>query len=117
MCRAGRIFGLQAGDDPMKRWLIVLTPLLVLAAVPEARAQVTVDIAKITCRDLLFDKVISTKVKSVAMWLSGYYNGKRNNTILDITTLEKNTDRVEDFCRLNQDVNLMQAVEKVLNVK
>ncbi|MGA7788860.1 MAG: HdeA/HdeB family chaperone [Xanthobacteraceae bacterium] len=49
-----------------------------------AQAQVSVDVAKITCRQLLFDKVISPNEKSLALWLSGYYNAKRNSTVIDI---------------------------------
>jgi len=45
-------------------------------AAPQAQAQVSVDVAKITCRQLLFDKVISPNSKSLALWLSGYYNGQ-----------------------------------------
>ena len=80
----------------------------------EAHAQVSVDVAKITCRQLLFDKVISPNTKSLALWLSGYYNGKRNNTVVDIGKLAKNTDKVEDYCRMNQDVTVMDAVTKAL---
>jgi acid stress chaperone HdeB len=85
-----------------------------LAWAQAAPAQMAVDVAKITCRQLLFDRIISTKTKSVALWLSGYYNGKRGNTVIDIGAIEKSRDAVEDYCRLNQDVTVMEAVEKAL---
>ena len=68
----------------MKARLIAFLPLLLILGTPAAQAQVSVDVAKITCRQLLFDKVISPNTKSLALWLSGYYNAKRNNTVLDI---------------------------------
>ncbi len=98
----------------MKAWFIVLLPLLVILGTPEAQAQVSVDVAKITCRQLLFDKVISPNTKSLALWLSGYYNAKRDNTVLDIGALAQNTDKVEDYCRMNQDVTVMEAVKNAL---
>lgn len=97
----------------MKAWLQAFAVVLVVGAGP-ARAQVSVDVAKITCRQLLFDKVISPNTKSIALWLSGYYNAKRDNTVLDIGTLAKNTDKVEDYCRMNLDITVMIAVEKAL---
>jgi acid stress chaperone HdeB len=98
----------------MTRWLIALAVPLVLVGAQPARAQMTVDVAKITCRQLLFDKIISTKTKSVALWLSGYYHGKKGNTSIDIGDIEKGRDKVEDYCRLNQDITVMDAVEKAL---
>jgi acid stress chaperone HdeB len=98
----------------MKLWPIVLLAPVVIVIAPEAQAQVSVDVAKITCHQLLFDKVISPNTKSLALWLSGYYNGKRGNTVLDIGQLAKNTDKVEDYCRMNEDVTVMDAVTKAL---
>jgi hypothetical protein len=104
----------KCGDDAMKARTLALVSLCVLLAVPAARAQMAVDIAKITCRQILFDRNFSPKSKSIALWLSGYFNAKRNNTVIDLGAFEQNVDRVEDYCRLNQDINLMDAVEKVL---
>jgi len=95
-------------------WLILLVSMLgVIGAVP-AQAQVSVDVAKITCRQLFFDKMISPNEKMLAIWLSGYYNAKRNNTVLDLGALAKNVDKVEDYCRMNEDVMVMDAVTKAL---
>ncbi len=98
----------------MRAWSTALLALVAILGAPQAQAQVSVDVAKITCRQLLFDKVISPNEKSLALWLSGYYNAKRNNTVLDLGALAKNTDKVEDYCRMNQDVTVMDAVTKAL---
>jgi len=97
--------------------LVALGVLLALVGTPAAQAQMSLDVAKITCRQALFDKFISTKTKLLALWLSGYYNGKRGNTTIDINAIEANQDKVEDYCRLNQDITVMEAVEKVLGPK
>jgi hypothetical protein len=99
----------------VKAWLIVLSTLLGLAGVIPARAQVSLDVAKITCRQIFFDKLISPNEKTLAIWLSGYYNAKHNNTLLDLGAVAKNIDKVEDYCRLNQDTMVMDAVTKALS--
>jgi acid stress chaperone HdeB len=98
----------------MKVWPIALLPLVTCLGAVQAQAQVSLDVAKITCRQLFFDKMISPNEKSLAIWLSGYYNAKRNNTVLDLGAFAKNVDKVEDYCRLNEDVTVMDAVTKAL---
>ncbi len=98
----------------MKARLIAFIPLVLILGAPAVQAQISIDVAKITCRQLLFDKVISPNTKSLALWLSGYYNGKRNNTVLDIGALAQNTDKVEDYCRMNLDATVMDAVTSAL---
>jgi acid stress chaperone HdeB len=86
--------------------------LATIAASTTTHAQVTIDVAKITCKQALLDTVAPTK--SIALWLSGYYNGKRGNTVIDAGALQKNADKVEDYCRMNLDTTVMDAVEAVL---
>jgi hypothetical protein len=99
----------------MRAWSMALIALVAILGASQAQAQVTVDVAKITCRQLFFDKMISPNEKSLALWLSGYYNAKRNNTVLDLGAMAKNVDKVEDYCRLNQDITVMEAVTKALD--
>ncbi len=51
------------------------------------------------------------------MWLSGYYNGKRNNTVLDTQEFREHGRKVMDYCQLNLKSTVMDAVEQVLGVK
>ena len=92
------------------RFVALLFPVAMLGIL-SAHAQVSIDVAKITCHQLLFDKVISPNEKSLALWLSGYYNAKRDNTVLDVGALAKNTDKVEDYCRMHEDTTVMDAVK------
>jgi hypothetical protein len=79
-----------------------------------AFAQVTLDVSKITCKQFALHEV--AKPRSVAIWLSGYYAGKRDVTTIDMQALEKKQKEIELFCRKvdNLELPLMQAVEKVL---
>ena len=65
-------------------------PSLVLAllTVSTAQAQITLDVSKITASSFLQNKVAAPRV--LGAWLSGYYNGKRNNIFLDTQAGEKN---------------------------
>jgi acid stress chaperone HdeB len=92
----------------------LLVPFLAVQLPAPSQAQVTVDVAKITCKQFLLDAVAPTK--SVAMWLSGYYHGKHGGTVVDFGALQREADKVEDYCRLNLDMPVMDAVEGVLAV-
>jgi hypothetical protein len=56
-----------------------------------AFAQVTLDVSKITCKQFALHEV--AKPRSLAIWLSGYYAGKRDVTTIDMQALEKNKKR------------------------
>jgi hypothetical protein len=34
----------------------------------------------------------------IAAWLSGYYNAKRNNRVIDLQALEENMSKVTNYC-------------------
>jgi hypothetical protein len=99
----------------MKILSITFAALLLLAA-GAARAQMTIDVAKITCRQYLFDKVLSPRAPMIANWLSGYFNGQKNNTVVDVGAMARNKDKVEDYCRMNQDVTLVEAAKSALGL-
>jgi acid stress chaperone HdeB len=80
-----------------------------------AQAQVTLDVAKITCEQFILYKI--TDPKNIVAWISGYYNGKRDNTVLDTQALEQNADKVKDYCLRNMNTPVMQAAETALNLK
>ncbi len=84
-----------------------------LIAVPDARAQVTIDFSKITCEQFIGYKIINPT--QLAMWLSGYYNGQRGNTIIDTETLAAQTSQLQDYCLRNAKVPIMQAIDKMFH--
>ncbi|MGN6750008.1 MAG: HdeA/HdeB family chaperone [Xanthobacteraceae bacterium] len=100
----------------MKACFVSLTALSVLLSASEAPAQMTVDIAKITCRQDLFARTFSPRAPMIANWLSGYFNGQKNNTVVDLGVMARNKDKVEDYCRLNQDVTLIEAAKTALGL-
>jgi acid stress chaperone HdeB len=80
-----------------------------------AGAQVTIDVSKITCEQYIRYTVANPH--DIAVWLSGYYNAKRNNTVINTQEFREQTLKVLAYCDGNQKSTVMDAVEKVLGVK
>jgi len=78
-------------------------------------AQVTLDVSKITCEQFWLRKVADPD--KVALWISGYINGKRGNTVIDTQQLERNVRGLTEYCRENYQMTVMQAVETLINQK
>ena len=90
---------------------VVLVSLTLLTGAPVA-AQVALDIAKIDCAQFAAYKIASPK--NIAIWLNGYYHGKRGDTVVDTQQLDEDTDKIQRYCIDNPDTPLMQAVETVI---
>jgi acid stress chaperone HdeB len=86
---------------------------IILAVAAPARAQETIDVSKLTCGQFLAGKVADSR--SVTIWLSGYYNGMRNNTVLDVSALQKNSEDVMDYCLSHPSTILMNAVKTLFD--
>jgi acid stress chaperone HdeB len=93
---------------------IVSALIFALDATPAARAQVMLDVAKITCEQFAGYKI--TTPENVAIWLSGYYHGKRGNTVVDMQKLLADTKTMQRYCLQNPQTLVMSAVETVLGV-
>jgi HdeA/HdeB family len=86
----------------------------IVFAPASTQAQVVVDVSKITCDQFVHAKIATPLY--LAAWLSGYYNAKRNNRIIDLETLEDSVSKVKNYCydEKNFKVPVMKAVERVL---
>ena len=69
--------------------------LLIAFAVQSARAQMTVDISKITCDQFN----VMEKQDSVAIWLSGFYHGQKRDPVLDMSAFEETVRKYRAMCR------------------
>jgi hypothetical protein len=90
--------------------ILAVLGLAVLLPAPVG-AQVTLDVSKITCDQFTGFKV--TSPRNIALWLSGYYNGKKDNTILDPQKLSENSTKLTQYCLANPNIMVMKAVEKI----
>jgi hypothetical protein len=91
---------------------IIAGLLLCLAAAAPCRAQITIDAAKLTCRDFLSESVVAPD--KILYWLNGYYNGRRRNTDLNVTALRDYINKMQDYCFHNPDVTVMKAAETLI---
>ena len=68
------------------------------------------------CRDVTCEQLVLMKVADpdqIAIWLSGYYNGKRNTTTVDVEQLKETARKVRSHCLYNKGT-VMEAVESLL---
>src|SRR5262252_5499846 len=58
--------------------------------------------------------VVDITMRTLSIWVSGYYNGTRNNTVLDVSALQKREQDVIDYCLSHPEMVFMGAVKSVL---
>jgi acid stress chaperone HdeB len=97
--------------------VVVLGAVLAVTSVSSPQAQVTINVSKITCAQYVQQKISSPNL--IAAWLSGYYNAKRNNLLIEPEAMEENVTKVKNFCsdEKNFKVTVMKAVENILGKK
>ena len=75
------------------------------------RAQVLIDVSKLNCHQFATYKVASPD--KIAIWLNGYFHGKRGELTIDTQELEGDADKIQEYCIKNPDALLTQAVEVI----
>jgi acid stress chaperone HdeB len=97
----------------MKKATILIVGLaFALTASSAAQAQVMIDLSKVTCDQFIKYKVADPKL--ITVWLSGYFHGKRGDTMIDTQRLNADADEVEKYCFKNPDAPLMPSVETIV---
>ena len=79
-----------------------------------ARAQVVIDVSKITCDQFATYKIENPQY--IAVWLDGYYHGTRGDMKVDVQTLSADAKKVEYYCLSKPDLPLVEAVKTVLGI-
>jgi len=92
---------------------VVASVVILAFSFSSAQAQVSIDVSKITCDQFVHGKIGPTR--TVAAWLSGFYNGRQNNQIIDTQAFEANLSNLEQFCYQEKNFNLpvLQAIESL----
>jgi acid stress chaperone HdeB len=104
---------MQAWKHPLVSKCLLLI-LLVFFSSEQARAQVMVDVSKITCNQFVTYKIENPKY--ITAWLSGYYHGTRRDMTVDLNALIADADKVEAYCLMKPDVALLEAMKNVLGI-
>lgn len=87
---------------------------VVLGMSATAQAQSTVDMSKFTCDELL--KGSGNSVEA-AIWISGYYNGQKKSTKVDLTQFQQNAGVVIAECKRSPKATVMDTVNKLMSRK
>ena len=74
-------------------------------------SQDTVDMSAFTCEQLLAGTVDSLLT---GVWLSGYFNGVRKNTKLNVNSLQHNSELIVAECKSHPKQTVMQTVETLV---
>jgi acid stress chaperone HdeB len=104
----------QKVRDFMRVDLVALGFVLTLFSTTLVQGQVTVDVSKVTCDQFAQGKV--GLPRTTAVWLNGYYHGKKGTTTIDTEQSEAIFMELMDFCRTGENgkVLIMQAIERAL---
>ena len=97
----------------MKLRLLLTATLFLSAQMPTMQAQETLDLAKITCEQFVMEKLASPS-RDIVLLLAGYYNGKRDNTIIEPQTIKNEEEKVNSYCYQHRETTVMDAVKNVL---
>ena len=105
----------------MKRSIFVNKPGFVLLGLAfalcassgvQAQVEVNVDVSKITCDQFVGYKIANPEY--IAVWLAGYYQGKRGDgMIVDSQALRNNERKLEGYCLDKPDVPITQAFKTI----
>jgi hypothetical protein len=98
----------------MRSWPFFLFLLSTLLSPPAARAQETVDAAKITCNQFMFGRIADSR--TISIWLIGFYSGMRNNSVIDTALVQKQAQDLVQYCMAHSEASVMDAAKIVFNV-
>ena len=99
----------------MKLRLLLTSALFMFVQIATMQAQETIDVTKVTCAQILREDLPSP-THDVALWLSGYYNGKRNSTIINLRTINDDEEKLHFYCYGNPDTPVLDAIKNVLGL-
>jgi acid stress chaperone HdeB len=92
---------------------VIIWSLLALAMMSSAQGQMSIDISKVTCDQFVHEKIGPSR--TTAAWFSGFYHGKQDKQIIDMSTLETNLSKLERFCyeEKNFNVPVLRAIDTI----
>src|ERR1700722_2746061 len=103
--------GKESGETLVKVLRLIFVSLFAVFVTENASAQI-IDVAKISCKQYLTGDIV--RQDYLTLWLSGYTNGTRNDTVIGSGTVQEIANKVGTYCRSNLDTGLMDAVKNVL---
>jgi acid stress chaperone HdeB len=106
--------GKESGETLVKALRLTFVALFAIFVAADASAQI-IDVAKISCKQYLTGDIV--RQDYLTLWLSGYTNGTRNDTVIETGTVQEIANKVGTYCRSNLDSGLMDAVKNVVGAE
>ena len=92
----------------MRSGLICLTfAISIIPAV--ANAQLTIDMARITCGEYL--AMPPSQSDDFSAWMSGWFSFKNDRPFVDLVVHQKNIASVKEWCRFHPDERVMTGLK------
>ena len=98
----------------MKRLIMVCATVAALAPVG-ARAQVDIDMGRVTCGELL--ALPEARQDMFAAWMSGWVNNKINRTQVDLVAFRKNIASVKGWRASHKTESVMRGLYDALGIE
>jgi hypothetical protein len=80
-----------------------------------SQAQVNIDMAKITCGEVL--AMPADDQADFAAFMSGFFAQRAGRTYIDMGLFQKNTASVLDWCKSNKNESVMAGLERATEKK
>ena len=96
----------------MKLRLLLTSTLFLFAQMPTPQAQVTIDVVKITCEQLRM-AALPFNSRDIVLWLSGYYHGKHDNTIIEPIAIQRDENKLNTYCFEHGETSVMDALKNM----
>ena len=96
----------------MKVRLLLTGALFLFVQIPTMQAQVTVDVVRITCEQLEMQALPWTS-RDIVLWLSGYYHGKHDNTIIEPDAIKRDENKLNTYCFEHGETTVMDALKNM----
>ena len=96
--------------DFLKRAIVGLSACAGMLYVSAAHAQVTYDVTKVTCEDYL--AMPPDVSHGFSAWMSGWFNQKGKNTVVNFDGFEQNVESVKKWCGTNPKASVFDGLTR-----
>lgn len=101
---------MKSGKDYLKHAIVGLSVCAGALYASAAHAQVTLDMTKVTCEDYL--AMPPDVSHSFSAWMSGWFNQKRNNAVINLDGFAQNVENVKKWCATNPKESVFNGLER-----
>jgi acid stress chaperone HdeB len=95
----------------MKRILAIFAAVASLSAATPASSQIILEMSQITCKD--FAELEPGSKALVAAWILGYFNAGRNLNIVQERYIDRNLEKLGEYCKHHQNSGILADIEKI----